>query len=173
MYTNAGMDMERIRREAEAYKHSAIFDANEQLATAAARMTEHGAPNQCPDIVVAGSEEDLRDEFSFEDLGPDAAFARVRQARAYGNLRPAQILVDEDYQLLGPKARNEIELGAIAQGVFCWRCGDARLEDPAQRKDAHERLKQVFPNYEIPPGESVDTCCGTCGAILGLKQEVA
>jgi hypothetical protein len=150
---------------------SARLAEAEAKATSAAALRDHGAPDVCPEVVEAGSEEDLEDQFSFEDGDEAKNISRIRQARAYGNLRPAQYLV-KDNRLLGPKMRNEDELAVVAEGVVCWRCQDFQPEDKHVIVERQRRLAECA-GFVLPPDKKPEECCATCGAILGLKQEVA
>lgn len=174
MLTNAGMDMKALAREAEQRRMSAEFDAAEAAADAKAQLDAAGRSDQNVSVVVKGSEEDVLDQFSFVDDEWDesamrqAAERRLREAKAYGNLQPVGILVDEDGVMQGPKLRDRYEEDAVAKGEFCWRCGDARNDSmPPDEKEA--RLKMI--GWSAPAGITVSDCCATCGAVLGLQQK--
>lgn len=155
---------------AERDKHSARLHEAEQKAASAAALRDYGAPDVCPEVVEVGSEEDVEDQFSFEDGDPEANIRRIRQARQYGNLRPAQYLTHRN-ELMGPKMRNEEELEVVAIGMFCWRCGDSQPEEEHIVKERQRRLEPI--GFRLPEGLKPKDCCATCGAILGLKQGVA
>lgn len=158
---------------------AAQFAESEQAADAKASLSSDGRTNQSPDVVPRGSEADVKDEFTYDDSHwtesdkKKAAEKRIRAARDYGNLQFAQYLTQDD-KLLGGKTRDKYEHEAVAIGVFCWKCGDAKLDDPPARRQRYaEKFVYAFPDYTMPIGLSHDDICLTCGAILGLRQEVA
>lgn len=168
MLTNAGMDMAALAAEQEKRRISAEFDAAHEVAEKKAMIQATGAPNQNIDIVEQGSEADLLDQFSYDRLDEALELKRIREARAYGNLRPAQYLTDGD-KYLGPKMRNQNELNAVAQGIFCWNCGDSQPEDEHILKERFEKLRR-FMGYELPPDKTERDCCATCGRILKIER---
>jgi len=175
IHTNIGRNPLEMAILAEQERMSAAFDADAQLAEQRALVGATGAPDQCPRVVEAGSQEDVENEFGFSNPGWTEADQRLnekkqlREALAYGNIRPAQILTVNGV-LAGPKMRNETELGAIAIGLACWRCGDAQPQERHIREERHVRLRDTFPNYSIPSHLTIDDCCCTCGAELGLRE---
>lgn len=153
---------------------AAQFAASEARADKAAGLSGDGRTDTSPDIVDRGSEADVNDEFTFDDSDYDsqrAASKRIRAARAYGNLQPAQYLVKDDV-LIGPKVRDKYELEAVATGVFCWKCCDSQPEDEHIREEKLKRL-ELYAHYVRPTDKRSDELCCTCGAILGLRQKVA
>lgn len=166
---------ERSMRD-EQERQNAIFDAGAKLADLNAMVSGRGSTNQSPGVVVAGSEADVNDEFSYnqphwsEADMQIAASKRIREARAYGALQRVATLVSEDHVVMGPKVRDKFEVEALAQKMFCTNCLDARLETRQEREEQHRKLAEVFgppPNDGLDP---VDDRCGTCGAAYGFRQ---
>ncbi len=170
IHTNIGRDPFEMAQALRVEEMNDRFLAHSNLADLAATATATGAPNQCPDIVELGSEADVNDEFS-HDVGPNAqlsAAKQIREARDYGNLRPAQYIVENNV-LVGPKTRNVFEQEAVAMGVFCWKCGDSQPDDKHVRLERHRILETI--GYSRPNHLTVDDCCCTCGAELGLREK--
>ncbi len=169
IHTNIGRDPREMARALHMEEMADRFEAQSRIVDLRATATLTGAPNQCPEIVEAGSEADVNDEFS-QSVGPDArssAAKQIREARDYGNLRPAQYLTRNGV-LLGPKTRNVFEQEAVAMGLFCWKCGDSQPEDKHIREERHRILATTGYSRN---GNSVDECCCTCGAVLGLREK--
>lgn len=166
------MDMRALAEEAERRRMSYEFDLAEERADRKAQLDAKGASGSSVAVVVRGSEEDVNDEFSYDDSEyseenmRQAAAKRIRAAREYGHLQPAAILVDENGVMVGPKTRDKYELEAVAQGVFCWRCSDSQ---PDHMPDAVKESRLRTIGWSLPAGKTLKDCCATCGAILGLK----
>ena len=68
---------------------------------------------------------------------------------------------------------DEVELAAIAQGLFCIRCHNPQPEDDHVHKEKFRRMQDHFPNYVIPAGLTRKDCCCYCGQRLDIQQEAA
>jgi hypothetical protein len=177
MYTNAGFDMEKLRREAVILDQDDRFDDEVAKLERKSLLDRENRVDQNVPVVYAGSEEDVEDQYSFEanatdgSYDPDAVYKRIRKARERGYLQPAQILVDfNSNEMIGPKMRTEQEQAVVARGEACWRCFDFQPEMPEEHERLMRRLKDVFPFYRVPSGYKESDMCCYCGAILGIKE---
>lgn len=172
MLTNAGIDKAAVERRLAEDKASHEFDAAEKQAHDAAVLNSRGSTWAAPEVVTPDSQALIGGEFSQSMSAFDHEKRRldqIREARAYGNLRPAQIVEHADGSTPTNVFRDELETGAVVKGEFCWKCTDAVSTTPAEQQRRHAKLKQHMPAYQIPPGLTEMDCCGTCGAILKVK----
>ncbi len=174
MLTNAGMDLVKHQMIEEKLHQEHIFDeSHDKAEKAELRVVDTGRPDSCPEVIYVGSDADLKDQFTFVDDGNEASRVKDQRQR-FGNLRPANYLVDpETNELVGPKMRNADEQLMVIRGEACWRCTDFQPLDAHVIAEKHARLREVFPHYSIPTGLTEKDCCCTCGAILGLKERTA
>jgi hypothetical protein len=161
IYTNVGFDPRLLAEQANDERMRFNYETAMAAAELKATIDSTGKTQQAPEVVRPGQ---AVNEFSF-DSDEKKQISAIREARAYGSLRPRQIVQHDDGQLeYVYDGKHPVQ--AFAQKLFCIRCRNSQPETEHEAKTLHDRLSK-HTDYRLPAGMKPTDCCCFCGAILG------